>query len=201
MSSNLLDGSSCGRKARPAGFDDKARCAERLPAAAFSSERVWMAHQKVATVPERATAASIAVKRDAPNALIAAIRRFAPYCLGSCTHCAGAPPRSPTARCTPDRRTHDAIILCRRITPEIRPNPIFCVAHSLPLGTRASRPLFDRGSASIGLLFQTKRADARAPMTSRCGRSPNQIAAPARASQAGFFASRCLSVVERRVLP
>jgi hypothetical protein len=36
------------------------------------SERVLRAHQKVPAIPEMAMAASKAVKRDAPNALIAA---------------------------------------------------------------------------------------------------------------------------------
>jgi hypothetical protein len=81
-----LDRSSFGRKARTAGFDGKARSAERLPAPDFKSARIWKAHQKVPTVPDIAMAASMAVKREAPNKVIAAIRRCSPYCPFSRFH-------------------------------------------------------------------------------------------------------------------
>src|SRR5579883_1472777 len=54
-----------------------------------------MAHQNVPTVAERATAASTAVKRDAPNTLIAAIRRFAPYQVWTRSRRIAAPSRPP----------------------------------------------------------------------------------------------------------
>jgi hypothetical protein len=82
MSSNLLgsvllDRSSFDRETRPVNLGGKARlAAARFPAAAFMSERVWSAHQKVPAIPETATAASKAVKRDTPNMLITAHRRL-----------------------------------------------------------------------------------------------------------------------------
>jgi hypothetical protein len=39
-----------------------------------------MAHQKVPAFPAIAMAASMAVKREAPNKVIAAIRHCSPYC-------------------------------------------------------------------------------------------------------------------------
>jgi len=91
MSSNLLERSSFERKARAAGFDDKAWSAERLLAPDFKSARVAMAHQKVPAVPAMAIAASTAVKREAPKKLIAAIRRCSPYCGLPRIHRAAAP--------------------------------------------------------------------------------------------------------------
>ena len=71
LGSGLLNRSSFDRKARPVDLEGKSRLAARLPAAAFSSERVSSAHQKVPAIPTMATAAKKAVKRDAPM-LIAA---------------------------------------------------------------------------------------------------------------------------------
>jgi hypothetical protein len=45
----------------------------------FKSARISMAHQKVPAVPEIAMAARMAVNREAPNKVIAAIRRCSPY--------------------------------------------------------------------------------------------------------------------------
>jgi hypothetical protein len=50
-----------------------------------------MAHQKVPAVPQIAIAASTAVKREAPNKLIAATRRCLPCCALSRFHRAAAP--------------------------------------------------------------------------------------------------------------
>jgi len=75
-----LDRSSFGCKAWPADFDGKARSAERLLAPDFKSARISMAHQKVPAVPQIAMAARMAVKREAPNKVIAAIRHCSPYC-------------------------------------------------------------------------------------------------------------------------
>jgi hypothetical protein len=77
--SGLLDRSSFDRDARPVNLVGKKWLAARLPAAAFMSERVSTAHQKVTAIPERATAAKKAVKRDAPNMLIAAYALNASY--------------------------------------------------------------------------------------------------------------------------
>jgi hypothetical protein len=50
-----------------------------------------MAHQKEPAVPQIAMAASTAVKREAPNKLIAAIRQCAPYLALARIHRAAAP--------------------------------------------------------------------------------------------------------------
>jgi len=126
MSSNLLDRSSCERKARAAGFDDKARAAERLLAPDFKSARIAIAHQKVPAVPAIAIAASTAVKREAPKKLIAAIRRCSPYCGLPRIHRAAAPWRiSEDAYSLLDEKHPMGSFLCRPIAPEIRPNAIF----------------------------------------------------------------------------
>jgi len=91
MSSNLLNRSSFERKARAAGFAGKARSAERLLAPDFKSARFAIAHKKVPAVPQIAIAASIAVKREAPKKLIAAIHRCSPCGASSRIHRAAAP--------------------------------------------------------------------------------------------------------------
>jgi hypothetical protein len=65
--------SSFERETRPLNFVGTARLMPwRASAAFFMSERVSNAHQKAPAIPEMAKAASKAVKRDAPNPLIAA---------------------------------------------------------------------------------------------------------------------------------
>jgi len=169
-----LDRSSFERKARPAGFAGKARSAERLLAPDFKSARISMAHQKVPAVPEIAMAASMAVKREAPNKLIAAIRRCSPYCALSRIHRAAAPWRiSENAYSLLDEKHAMGPSLCRPIAPEIRPNAIFWRGADAEdygaVGARVRR--FRRSPDSSACMKCTKTKI-------RCGLDPNRIAAP-----------------------
>jgi len=166
-----LDRSSFGCKARPAGFDGKARSADRLLAPDFKSARISMAHQKVPAVPAIAMAASMAVKREAPNKVIAAIRHCSPYC--ALCHAFIVPPRPwhTGESAYPLRRDKEHAMppfLCRPIAPEIRPNTTFW--HG---GADA-----EDGAPSARLARRTPDSSACVDCTKsqiRCGLDPNKI--------------------------
>jgi hypothetical protein len=201
-----LDRSSFGRKARAAGFDGKARSAERLLAPDFKSARISMAHQKVPAVPEIATAASMAVKREAPNKVIAAIRRCSPYCALCHAFIVAPRPWHTRESAYPlhgDKEHAMPPFLCRPIAPEIRPNTTFLA--------RGRRRRLGAVGARVRLARRTLDCSACVECTKskiRCGLDPNKIGSREWAAgdasffdAPSFFLRQCVSVVERCVSP
>jgi hypothetical protein len=120
----------------------------------FKSARISMAHQKVPAVPEIAIAARMAVNREAPNKVIAAIRRCSPY--WALCHAFLVPPRPGIpAKAHIHRmttRTRDAAIFVSPIAPEIRPNTTF----------RHGDAEYGGQSAGAGASFDRVRPDCSA---------------------------------------
>jgi hypothetical protein len=201
-----LDRSSFGCKARPAGFDGKARSAERLLAPDFKSARISMAHQKVPAVPQIAMTARMAVNREAPNKVIAAIRRCSPYC--ALCRAFIAPPRPGIPAKAHIRRTTTKNTRCRH----------FCVAplrqkfdQMQPFGTAVPTPKDGAPSArdyasldGVRIVLQAWSARSR---KSDVGLIPIKlgVASGQQAMQvfrrAKFFLRQCVGVVERGVSP
>jgi hypothetical protein len=126
-----------------------------------------MAHQKVPAVPEIAMAARMAVNREAPNKVIAAIRRCSPYwalchafvvTLSSCRRAPGIPAKAHIRRMT--TRTRDAAIF---VSPH-------CARNSAKynfLARRRRRRIWRR----VGASFDDARPDCSAGV--ECTKSKN----------------------------